>query len=125
MIDTLFARACERAPQGMEISVIAAEKPERTALWSDAGRMSFAELNTRANQLVRHMRSVGLVAGDAVALVCGNRQEFAVVRFACHRAGLRLTPVNWHLTPPEIHYIVENCEAKALFLDVRVAATGC
>ena len=33
--------------------------------------------------------------------------------YAANRAGLRLTPINWHLTGDEAGYIVENCEAKA------------
>jgi len=117
MSDTMFDRACAQGPLGMEISVIAAEQPERIALWSEAGTLTFGELNARANQLVYRLRLAGLRAGDAVALVCSNRLEFAVVRFATHRAGMRLTPVNWHLSPQEIYYIVENCEARALFLD--------
>ena len=127
MTESVFALACARAPEGMEISAVAAAQPGRIALWSDQGTMSFAELNAQANRLVRRMRAAGLAAGDAVALVCGNRSEFAVVRFATHRAGLRLTPINWHLAPEDIRYIVENAEAKALFLDTRVAAVapGC
>lgn len=121
MSESLFDRACARAPQGMEISVIAAEHPERIALWSDQETMTFAALNARANQLARRLRAAGVANGDAIALVCSNRMEFAVVRFAAHRTGLRLTPINWHLAPEEIIYIVENCEARALFLDTRIA----
>ncbi|HEX4181679.1 MAG TPA: AMP-binding protein, partial [Caulobacteraceae bacterium] len=35
--------------------------------------------------------------------------------------GFRLTPVNWHLRPDEIAYVVDNCDARALFADTRVA----
>lgn len=122
--ESLFARACARAPEGMEIAAIAAGQPERLALWSDHGTMSFAELNAQANRLARRLRAAGLGAGDPIALVCSNRVEFAVVRFAAHRAGLRLTPVNWHLAPEDIAYVVGNCDAKALFLDVRAAAAA-
>ena len=124
MSDTVFARACARAPEGMEISAVAAAQPGRIALWSDQGTMTFTELNALSNRLARRLRAAGLAAGDAVALVCGNRSEFAVVRFAAHRAGLRLTPINWHLAPEDIRYIVENCEARALFLDTRVESVA-
>ena len=42
--------------------------------------------------------------------------------YAAQRAGLRLTPINWHLTGEEAAYIVENCEAKA-FVERRNWAT--
>lgn len=122
--DTLYKRACAAAPVGMEIAVIAQEQPERLALQSEAATMTYAQLNAASNQLLRRLRAAGLVAGDAVALVCANRLEFAVVRFACHRGGLRLTPVNWHLSPEDIGYVVDNCEAKALFLDPRAVGVA-
>lgn len=118
---TLFQQACARAPQGMEIAAVAAVDPERIAIRSDVGNRSFAELNARANQIARLLRAGGVQAGDPVALVCGNRPEFCEVAMAAHRLGARLTPVNWHLAADEIAYIVEDCDAKALFADIRVA----
>ena len=38
--------------------------------------------------------------------------------------GLRLTPINWHLTGEEAGYIVDNCEAKALRLLGRARRQG-
>jgi long-chain acyl-CoA synthetase len=121
MSETLFQRACARANVGMEIAVIAAEVPKRMAIYSVHGNLTFAELNKQANQVVRLLRAQGVKEGDPLALLCGNRPEFSVVRFACHRMGLRLTPVNWHLTADEISYIVDNCDALALFADIRVS----
>ena len=37
------------------------------------------------------------------------------------RAGLRLTPINWHLTADEAAYIVDDCEAQAFVADARFA----
>ena len=45
--------------------------------------------------------------------MCTNEPEFLEVLYAAQRTGLRLTPINWHLTGEEAAYIVENCEAKA------------
>jgi long-chain acyl-CoA synthetase len=109
----------EAAAVGMVLAVHAAEAPDRPAITGPAGDRTFAELNGRANAVVRALRRRGLGAGSAVALVCGNRPEFAEVYFACHRAGFRLTTVNWHLTAAESGVIVEDCEADALVVDAR------
>ena len=85
---------------------------------------SFAKVNARANQLARLLRAHGLVAGDAVALVCSNRVEFVEAVAATRRAGLRLTPINWHLTADEIGYIIADCEAKAVLGEARIATVG-
>ncbi len=121
MSDSLFQSACGRAHEGMEIAAVAALDPDRPAIYSARGRLTFGELNRQANQVARMLRGAGIEIGDAVALLCGNRPEFAVVRFACHRLGVRLTPVNWHLAAEEVAYVVANCEARALFADARVA----
>jgi len=116
---TLDRRSASRC--GMGLAWYASETPERPAILAPAGDRSFDQLNARANQLVRALRARGLQAGDAVALVCTNRPEFAEVYSAVLRCGLRLTPINWHLTGPEMAYIVNDCGARALIGDVRVA----
>lgn len=117
---SIFQQACALAPSGMEIAAVAEQAPERIAIVSDYGKRTFAQLNARSNQLARLLREAGLVAGDPLALLCGNRPEFVEVVMAAHRLGLRLTPVNWHLKAEEIAYIINDCEARALFADIRV-----
>lgn len=117
---SVFDAACERAAEGMEIAAVAALAPDRLAVCSRRGELTFKQLNDCSNQLARLLRAAGLETGDAVALVCSNRNEFLVVRFACHRLGVRLTPVNWHLAFDELSYIVENCDAKALILESNI-----
>lgn len=114
----------EAQAKGMLIAWHAAQAPERPAIISQAGGRSYGELNARANRLVRALRGAGLKTGDAVALLCSNRPEFAEVVAACQRGGFRLTPINWHLKGSEVGYIVGNCEAKALVADVRFAASA-
>ena len=118
-MSTIFEAACARAHEGMEIAAVAERDPQRPAVYSQYGDMNFGQLNRRVNQVARQLRAAGIGPGDPVALLCGNRPEFVVVRFACHRLGVRLTPVNWHLAPDEIAYVVENSDALALFADER------
>ena len=106
---------------GMAIAYFAATDPDRPAIISPFGNRTFAELNARANQLVAALEERGIAAGDAVALLCTNRPEFAEVYAAVHRAGMRITTINWHLTGEEAGYIVDDCEAKAFIADSRVA----
>ena len=106
--------------EGRAITYWAGVAPERPAITTAHGVRTFAELDDRADQLVRALRARGLTAGDAVALVSRNRPEFVEVWAACRRAGFRLTPLNWHLTVDEMSYIVSDCEARALVVDLGV-----
>jgi long-chain acyl-CoA synthetase len=109
------------AQVGMLLSHWATLHPDSPAIISPTGDRSFAELNTNANRLARTLRRRGLGEGDAVALICTNRPEFAETVYAAQRAGFRLTPINWHLTGGEAAYIVSDCEAKALIADASIA----
>ncbi len=87
--------------------------PQRLALVSDDHRpISFGEFGARVNQLSRAFQSLGLQPDDGVAMVLNNVPEWIEVFMATQQVGLYLTPINYHLTSPEIGYIVENSEAK-------------
>ncbi|HKE10268.1 MAG TPA: AMP-binding protein [Myxococcota bacterium] len=116
--------AAEAAAQGMLIAFHARSAPDRLAILSPCGDRSFAELAARAFQLARALRAGGLQAGDAIALLCSNRPEFVEAYVASQCAGLRITPINWHLTGEEVGYVVADCEAKAFLADARFAATA-
>ena len=112
------------AERGMAMSYFAERTPDRPILDSKFGSRTCAELNARVNQLARAFRDAGLQPGDAVALLLHNRPEFVEVFEAAQRTGLRLTPVNWHLTGAEVGYIVDNCEAKAFLAGGRFARSA-
>jgi long-chain acyl-CoA synthetase len=119
--DVTAEQRLEAMGRGMTLSLWASTKPDAPAVVSEHGTRSFADLNGRANQLVRALRRGGIEAGDSVALLCGNRAEFAEAVAATQRAGLRLTPINWHLRGDEAGYILHDCEAKAFVAEDRFA----
>ncbi|HIG39138.1 MAG: AMP-binding protein [bacterium] len=107
---------------GMTLAFHAQERPDKMAVTSQYGERTFADLNSRANQLARVLRSAGLKPDDGVAMLLVNRPEFLEVYYACMRAGYRVTPINWHLTGDNASYIVGNCEAKAFIADIKCSA---
>jgi long-chain acyl-CoA synthetase len=110
------------ARAGMLSGLYAGLRPDVVAVADAASTRSFAELHANANRLSRVFRNAGLRPGDGLALMCGNRVEFIETFLAAMRVGLRLTPVNWHLSATEAAYIVADCEAKALVCEGRFAA---
>jgi long-chain acyl-CoA synthetase len=114
----------EAATTGMLIAYHAQQAPERMAVTTVYGERTFGQLNSRINQLARVFRQAGLQPDDAVALLLVNRCEFLEVYYAAMRTGLRVTPINWHLTGDDAAYIVDNCEAKGFVADVECATTA-
>ncbi len=105
--------------RGVASAIYAQRWPGRIAVQDAHGHRTFKDLHEHANRLARVFREAGLRPGDGVALLCGNRCEFVETFLASQRTGLRLTPVNWHLSPAEASYILKDCEARA------VVAEGC
>jgi long-chain acyl-CoA synthetase len=105
------------ARTGMLSAEYARDRPTGAAIHDRFGTTDFASLHSDANRLANLFVAMGLRAGDGVALICGNRAEFVVSLLAALRSGVRLTPVNWHLTPPEIAYIAEDCQARLLIVE--------
>ena len=102
---------------------VALESPDRPAIISKQGNLTFGELDARTTQGARAMQRRGIEPGRSFALACSNRPEFAEALYSAIKLGLRVTPINWHLTAEEVAYIVNDCEAKVFFADARFAAT--
>jgi len=82
---------------------------------------TYRELDERSNQLAHALRAAGLRTGDHLALVMDNRPEIYEVMWAGFRSGLHVTPINWHLAPDEVQYVVEDCGATALVVSAACA----
>jgi acyl-CoA synthetase (AMP-forming)/AMP-acid ligase II len=77
-------------------------------------RLSYADLEYRSVRLARALRKAGLGDGDRVAILMENSLDWLVAMWAARRATLLFVPVNWHLKPGEIRYVVENSQAAAI-----------
>ncbi|MBV1904699.1 MAG: AMP-binding protein [Pseudomonadales bacterium] len=111
----------QAAGKGMIVAYHSHSNPERMAIQSEQGSRTYKQLNNRINQISRALTNFGIRQGDAVSLLCSNRPEFAEVLMACFRTGIRISPINWHLTANEVSYIVNDSESVALFGDARFA----
>jgi len=119
--DDITADYDAAAAVGLIPAYWARRQPDVSAIVSPHGDRTFAELDASANRLARAWRRRGVVPGDAVALMVSNRPEFVEVVAATQRAGLRVTPINWHLTADEAAYIVGDCRARVFVADARFA----
>ncbi len=107
-------------------AVFAEKDPDRPAVIFGNGEFveTYGELELRSRQIAHLLRDHGLEPGDGIAALIANDDEFYDLFWACHRAGLYFTPVNWHLQEEEVRYIVDNCDAKVLVAHERFAETA-
>src|SRR5262249_56911978 len=74
--------------------------------------ITYRELDELSNQGAHLFRSLGLKAGDHIALLMENRLAFMEICWAAQRSGLYYTAISRYLTQDEIAYIVRDCGAK-------------
>ena len=53
-----------------------------------------------------------------------NRPEFFEITWGCQLSGLYYSAVNTHFTPDEVAYVIDDSDAKAVFIDASMAALG-
>ena len=106
----------------MHIADHAITAPQSSALIVDGRAITFGELHARSQRVAAVLHVAGLRRGDGVALVLPNRPEFFEITWACQLSGLYYTAVNTHFTPDEVAYIIDDSDAKAVFVDGSMAA---
>ncbi len=75
-------------------------------------RLTYLELDRRANRLAHHLAAAGLVPGDHIGVQLHNGSEYVVTMLACFK--VRLVPVN-------VNYRYVADELRYLFTDARLA----
>jgi len=85
-------------------------------------RITFKEVEIRANRLARALVRLGAKAGDRIGVLCLNRPDFFVALFAAQKAGFLLVPLNWRQPAPELLPIVISAEIGILMHDAASRA---
>lgn len=114
----------ETAPPLWEIADVT---PDAIALEDHRTSVTYGELERRTNAFGRALETLGLSAGDHVALAVTNRVEFVEALIGAMRAGMIVTPVKTSWTPEEMEYLLRDAGSRVVVTDVepaRVAAAS-
>ncbi len=90
--------------------------PDKTAVVDDRRALSFATLRDLANRIGNALAASGLNLGDRVALYAHNSAELLAAYYALERTGLVAVPINVRLVGPEIEYIVNHSDSRAMLV---------
>ncbi len=86
-------------------------QPDATALRYLGHTTTWAEFDRRITALANALSSRGVRFGDRVMILMLNRPEFVEATLAANQLGAIAVPVNFRLTPPELAFLVQDCEA--------------
>ena len=97
-----------------------ARTPDAPAVVSEERKLSYADLDVRANQLARHLRAVG-VKRDALVVVSLERSpELVIALLAILKAGGAYLPLDPQLPEERLAFMLEDSGARVVVTDSTV-----
>jgi long-chain acyl-CoA synthetase len=93
----------------------AALYPDRDCLVYNDARLSFRQYREKCDRLAAGLLQAGVSAGDRIAVVANNCDEFVILYGAAARLGVIVVPVNWRFTPDEMAYVIQDTTPSCLF----------
>ena len=95
--------------------------PEREALVAGERRVTYAELEARANRLAHHLSASGIRTGEHIGIYAYNRAEWVEALFAAYK--LRVVPINinFRYVEEELRYLFDNADLVAIVHERRFA----
>lgn len=97
----MFEASCDRNPSAV-------------ALECDSERLTYQELDERANRLAHHLRGLGIDGGARVAILLQRSVETYVALLAVGKAGAAFVPIDPESPPDRVAYIAQDANVDLL-----------
>jgi long-chain acyl-CoA synthetase len=99
----------------------ASKNPDGEALVCGDRRLSWREVVQQSAHVATGLRELGVKQGDRVALLLGNRIEFALAMFAAAHLGAVTVLLGTRQQKPEIAHVLTDCGAVLLIHEATLA----
>jgi malonyl-CoA/methylmalonyl-CoA synthetase len=96
------------------------QQASRRALVHQGRELSYCELDVLARKGAAHLPSLGVVTGERVVLVTGNKLAFLAAHLATLYAGAVSLPLNPRFTREELRFFLSDCGARIAVVDENV-----
>lgn len=100
------------------------EAPGEVALRDGRVELSWSAVDRTVNRIANALRNIDPGPDRRVAVFARNSAETVLSHVGIIHAGCSPVPASFHLTAPELAYILEDSRAAALFVGPETAAVG-
>ena len=97
--------------------VVADAVPDRLALVAEDRRLSYAELDARANRFAHHLLARDIEPGDKVAIYAWNRAEWIEAMLGTYKARAVPVNVNYRYVADEARHILDNSDSVGVVFE--------
>ncbi|MDQ2877457.1 MAG: amino acid adenylation domain-containing protein [Pseudomonadota bacterium] len=119
--DTARAPAPLLLPEAIRAQARA--RPDAVAVRFGERRMTYAELDARADAIATALAAAGLGRGDLVAICLDRSVDMVAALLGVHRAGAAYLPLDPGFPPARLDYIVNDAGAAAMLTDAAMSGT--
>lgn len=93
--------------------------PDRLALIIGEDRLTYAELDARANRFAHHLAEAGIKPGEHVGLMARNVTDHVSAMIGTFKAQAVPININYRYVEGELSYLIDNSEMIALVHEAR------
>jgi non-ribosomal peptide synthetase-like protein len=93
------------------------QNPTAPALVSGDAVLCYAEVESRANQLARHLRGLGVATGDRVALRLDRSPDAVIAILAALKAGAAYVPIDPSYPDERVRHVLAEAQIATLIAD--------
>jgi len=101
------------------LMISGASVADRTALVDPDERVTYAELQTRANMMANALQGIGVSKGQNVGIMAVNSAKFVELYYATAAVGATFVPLNFRAKPEELQYMCDASDVNVLFVSER------
>jgi long-chain acyl-CoA synthetase len=105
------------------VAAHARARPDAPAVVAGNRRLTYRELDHRANQAARAFARLGVNDGDRVAVALRNRPEFIESATAAARLGAEVIPLSWRYKRDEVRAIAGDSSARLVLAEADAVET--
>ncbi|MFV0280490.1 MAG: fatty acid--CoA ligase [Rhodoblastus sp.] len=95
---------------------------DEVAVFFEGAETTFRQFDTHVNQVANGLIGLGVEPQTHIGYIGKNSDAYFELFYGACKARVILAPINWRLAPPEIAYIVNDCQAQVLFVGAEFAA---
>jgi acyl-CoA synthetase (AMP-forming)/AMP-acid ligase II len=99
--------------------------PDRLCIVDGARSLSFAQAGVEVSRIAHGLGALGLSKGERFGYLAKNSADMWLMYLASARTGIVPVPLNYRLAPAEWRHILDDAQARALFIgpgyDAQVA----
>src|SRR2546423_5899611 len=106
------------------LDVHALVRPNKVALICGERSFTYAGLNARARRVANALSSLGVKAGDRVAVMAYNSIELLEIVGGLSKLSAIAVLLNYRLREHEVAYIINDCQAKVAIAGPELVGGG-